>query len=173
MQCTCQYREPPARKLSSDALKIAEPLKGGSWDVNRGGFLNHCPALRDQAAVSSPLQDKVNKKINISVTRRIGSSLCHTLETNRGPSGSQGERSKLLWLLVIRIDAKSYSETQQPSEGLSCRASPSLSISHTPWGVVIMSQHMENAPLDVFAHRINTALITSLRPAVNKYKLLL
>lgn len=152
VQCICQYREPPARKMLSDALKTAEPLKGGSWKMNRGGFLNH-PALMDQVAVSSLLQDQFSKNMNISVTRRRGSSLCPALETNRGPAGSQGERCKL----VIWFHAKSCSETQQPSKGLSCRVSPSLSISHAPWGVVIISQYMENAPLDIFAHRIKNS----------------
>lgn len=48
-----------SQKAVSDALKIAEQLKGGSWEVTRGGFPNHCPVVRDQAAVSSLLQNKV------------------------------------------------------------------------------------------------------------------
>lgn len=144
-------------------------MKGGSWKVNRGGFLNHYPALKDQATVSSPLQDKVNKKINISVARRRASSLCHALETNRGPSGSQGERCKL----VIWFHTKSYSGTQQPSKGLRCRASASLSISHTPWGVLLCLSVWRMLPSMSLLTELNPALIISLCPVVNKYKFLL
>lgn len=162
MQCTCQYGDPPARGLLSDALKISEPLKGGSWEVNRAGFLNHCPALRDQAAVSNPLQDKVNKKMNISVTRRIGSSLCHALETSRGPAKVRG--ANFCDDLLLGLMQSPTAKLNSPGKDSDAQLHPASAFHiHLEWLLFCLSIWRMLPSMSLLT-KLNPTLITSLLP---------